>query len=271
MIQEFHHQLRTEATQLAGNLNSLSQRAAVYHHLYADSGGNNVFPLIAAHGALWAAGYFKQGMLVAHALSFRHVLSPEIRQSKLHHLADFANAFRDINRRVCIEAYTAYHLTKQFGMCTYTRKVVPLPLLMALSDCHLANRHGRQLSQAGRARLFTAFFLWEQDAIVDTAVKQAYARFDWPIIKRMALRPNINFAYFPRRGDFKFSDFSNKQERIQKGLRAYQVSEAVGLDKVEQALLDYPISPAGLTPRYRQQGDFSRDALVRNFCTPILR
>lgn len=54
-----YQRLRDEAEQLAGRNRDLDQRATVYHHLYHHSRGNHVFPLIAAHGALWASGNFR--------------------------------------------------------------------------------------------------------------------------------------------------------------------------------------------------------------------
>lgn len=53
--------IRARATALAGTTGDLVQRASVYHHLYADSGRNHSFPLLAAHRALWASGYFRVG------------------------------------------------------------------------------------------------------------------------------------------------------------------------------------------------------------------
>ena len=61
-LQSHYDRLQREATLLAGGLTDLSQRAAVYRHLFLASGGNHAFPLIAAHGALWAGGYFRFGM-----------------------------------------------------------------------------------------------------------------------------------------------------------------------------------------------------------------
>jgi len=54
--------LRREATRLAGRPADLVQRASVYRHLFAHSGGNHAFPLLGAHGALWGSGYFRKGL-----------------------------------------------------------------------------------------------------------------------------------------------------------------------------------------------------------------
>lgn len=238
-----HARVRQEATLLAGGLGDLSQRASVYHHLYEDSGGRNVFPLIAAHGALWGAGYFALGMKIGALLSAQYLFQPTLRRERMRQLHAFADAFRDINRRVCIEAYCAYHLSKQFGLNEGIADYVPARLLGALNACHQAQAEERPLPCAQRRALFEAFFLWEQEAIVGPAVERAIAALDWPLIRHVALRPRIEFAYFSSSREMKFSDFASTAERIEKGLRAYEMAEQAGLANVEAALKDYHILP----------------------------
>ncbi|MBC9251805.1 hypothetical protein A9179_16160 [Pseudomonas alcaligenes] len=236
--------IRQEATVLAGKLGDLGQRASVYHHLYEDSGGRNVFPLIAAHGALWGAGYFALGMKVGALLSAQYLLQPALRREKMRQLHAFADAFRDINRRVCIEAYCAYHLSKQFGHLAEIDQYVPPRLLAALNACHQTQAEQRTLPAEQRRALFEAFFLWEQEAIVGPAVEQAIAALDWPLIRHVALRPRIEFAYFSSSRNMKFKDFASTAERIDKGLRAYELAEQSGLLQVEAALSRYGVLPA---------------------------
>ncbi|WP_374347496.1 hypothetical protein [Chitinimonas sp.] len=228
---------------LAGDLNDLSQRAAVYYHLYEDSGGRNIFPLIAAHGALWAKGYFQKGMLAGKLLSLQYAYSPTKLIRQYDSLIAFANAFRDINRRVCAEAYCAYHFTKQYGHSLFAAQKIPAPLLAALNHCHDAARSGVALNRLERKRLFEAFFLWEQETIVAPAVEQAVADFTWPSVKWLAMRPKIEFAYFGKGVGLPFRDFSSKAERIAKGLAAFELAESVGYQCVEQALAAYHIMP----------------------------
>src|SRR5687767_1523301 len=94
--------LRREAELMAGARGDLAQRAMVYHHLFRHSGGSHVFPLLAAHGALWGKGYFALGTKVGQVLSLLDLYRPAERRRRLASLAAFADAFRDINRRVCI-------------------------------------------------------------------------------------------------------------------------------------------------------------------------
>src|SRR5437016_565395 len=110
-----YESLKSEAIQLAGGLTDLAQRATVYHHLFKASGGNHAFPLIAAHGALWAGGYFRFGMNLGKGLALQFAFDPETRRRKLQQLHDFADAFRDVNRRVCIDTYVNFHFTARFG------------------------------------------------------------------------------------------------------------------------------------------------------------
>lgn len=239
-----HQRIHQEATLLAGAITDLGQRASVYHHLYECSGGRNVFPLIAAHGALWGAGYFALGMRVGALLSAQFLFSPALRQDKLRQLHAFADAFREINRQVCVEAYTAYHFSRLHGQAPGATRFLQPRLLAALDACHHAQALGEPLSQPERRELFEAFFLWEQAAIVGPAVERALVALDWPLIRRVALRPRIEFAYFPSSRDMKFADFASTTERIEKGMRAYELAERAGLDRVEHALRHYGVLPA---------------------------
>ncbi|QNM96191.1 hypothetical protein [Chitinimonas koreensis] len=234
--------LRSKGYRLAGGLDDLQQRACVYHHLYQDSGRRNVFPLIAAHGALWAAGYFRRGMLAGQLLSLQYLARPARRRAQLQALADFADRFRDINRRVCAESYALYHYTRQYGAGPVGSSMGEA-FTEALLACHASNAGGTPFAPEQREALFREFFLWEQAHIVAPSVTAAYAGFHWPAIRYLALRPTVEFAYFGQAHGLPFADFSSRQERVEKGLQAYRRAEAVGLDRVEQALRDYRLMP----------------------------
>jgi len=242
-MQDAYDRLQREGIALAGGLADLSRRAAVYHHLYADSGGRNVFPLIAAHGALWGSGYFALGSRVGQWCSLADTFQPQRRRQRLAALSTFADAFRDINRQVCARAYTLYHYTRLHGRTPISEAVATPELLDALLACHASMRAGTTFSRAQRGQLFRAFFLWEQQRIVSTGVEQAVGAFDWPRMRRLAMRPRIRFSYFPRDPQMRFHDFASQDERIEKGLRAYALAEQVGLAQVEASLRDYGVLP----------------------------
>ena len=238
-----YEELRRMGYALAGDLNDLPQRAAVYYHLYEDSGGQNVFPLMAAHGALWAKGYFKKGIWAGRFLVFQYCYHPKLLVKKYASLIKFADAFRDINRRVCAEAYCVYHFSKKYGDTDFAREVIPKNLLDALNHSHNSNKNSSPLDSTERKALFLAFFLWEQETIVSPLVEKALKEFEWSCVKRLAMKPKIEFAYFGKNVGLQFRDFSLKSERVEKGLEAYELAERVGYQAVEQAISDYGIMP----------------------------
>ncbi|MBC8353866.1 MAG: hypothetical protein H8E66_17845 [Planctomycetes bacterium] len=242
-LRSYFDSLHTEAEKLAGGLTDLGQRATVYHHLYEHSERNLIFPLIAAHGAMWARGYFHFGLKLGWWCSWQYAFSPSKRVARLSQLDAFADAFREINRRVCIETYTSYHFTERFGDHPEAEQFVPQSLLVSLQRCHAARRSGQELSTAEKRDVFKAFFLNEQETVVGPRIQDATERFDWPLVKLLALRPLIRFAYFQGRRPFIFRNFADKNERIEKGLRAFDEAAAVGWELVEAALQDYNVLP----------------------------
>jgi hypothetical protein len=212
--------------------------------MYEDSGNRNVFPLLAAHGALWASGYFRKGMLGGRVLSLQYLPVPWLMKPHLDSLSEFADQFRDINRRVCAESYALYYYTKHHQENDLVRSIIGSDFSNILYECHRANALGNPFSREAREELFYQFFRWEQENIVAPSVTAAYATFHWKAVKYLALRPRIEFSYFDQGYDLPFADFSSKKERVEKGLMAYRHAEHVGLAQVEEALRHYRIMPA---------------------------
>lgn len=242
-LQSEYHRILKTGYDLAGGLTDLAQRASVYFHLYEDSGGRNVFPLIAAHGALWASAYFARGMRAGWILSAQYLFRPGLRAARYRSLERFADAFRDINRRVCAESYCAYHFTKCYGDTALAAALIPEPLLESLNRCHESRRQDSPFLSDQRRALFEAFFRWEQTHIVAPAVDAAVQDFDWPAVKWLAMRPKIEFAYLGRANSLQFRNFADREERIERGLRAYELAEMAGLAQVEDSIRDYRIMP----------------------------
>ncbi len=242
-LQEQYDAIRRDAERLAGGLNDLAQRATVYHHLFEHSGRNHVFPLIAAHGAMWARGYFRYGLNLGRCCSWKYAFSPHVRQQRLAQLDAFADAFRDINRRVCIDTYTSYHFTERFGDDPQAGQFVPPKLLAQLRGCHAARRENRELAVSEKREMFKTFFLNEQETIVGPSIAAATQEFDWPLMKAIALRPVIRFAYFGSRRPLFFRNFANRNVRIKNGLTAFDTATRVGLDAVEASLAHYRLLP----------------------------
>ncbi|MBC8290358.1 MAG: hypothetical protein H8E37_08580 [Planctomycetes bacterium] len=233
--------IREEATTLAGGLTDLAQRATVYHHVYRHSGGNHAFPLIAAHGALWARGYFAMGLKLAKVLSLQFALSPKRRREQLAALREFSDVFRNINRCVCIDIYTNYHFTARYGEHEGAAKLVDAELLAALKTVHSAREDGRELSDAEKREVFQAHFMHEQAHVVGPRIEAAMAEFQWPLVREIAMRPLVKFAFCPRR--FWFRNFASRDDRVEKGLRAFDTAVQVGWERVEDSLSEYDVLP----------------------------
>lgn len=243
MTADAFEMLRRKGYLLAGRLSDLSQRACVYHHMYEDSGRRNVFPLIAAHGALWAAGYFRKGMLGGRILSVQYLLRPRLRRERLISLCDFADKFRDVNRRVCAESYAIYHYTKNFESNDFIRALIGEGFSRVIYNCHKSREEGTPFSSENRKLLFFEFFSWEQENIVAPSIVAAYENFCWMSVAYLARRPNVQFAYFGKNHGLKFCDFSSKAERMEKGMLAYQRAVDVGLELVEASIQNYKVMP----------------------------
>jgi hypothetical protein len=232
-----------EGTRLAGGLTDLTQRATVYRQLFRDSGGNHVFPLIAAHGALWAKGYFRQQLRLGWWLALTDLWRPAARERRLAGLEALANALRDVNRRVCIDTYAKFHFTAEHGRDPGAAEFVPADTLAALNALHDAQRRGEDLPLWGQRRLFEAHFLSEQQTVVGPALDAALAQFDWPLVRGLAMRPQIEFAYFPAGERLLFRDFGSRDERIANGRRAFNIGAALGWRFVEDRLAVYGLLP----------------------------
>lgn len=243
MTFEAYQDFRSKGYLLAGKPSDLRQRACVYHQLYLDSGKRNIFPLVAAHGALWGAGYFKRGMLGGKILSLPYLVLPKLRKAKLDALDQFAEKFRDINRRVCAEAYAIFHYTRVYGSNAVIREVIGDAFGDIMEECNASIAADSYFPQQKREALFVAFFNWEQDNIVAPRVIEAFDHFHWRAITYFALRPKIEFTYFGKDHTLQFKNFRAKEDRIAHGLQAYRRAEAVGLEHVENAISLYQIMP----------------------------
>lgn len=244
-LEDAHKAIRAEAVRRAGGRDDLVQRALNYLDLFRHSGGNHGFTLLAAHGALWGSGHFRRGQMVGKSLSRLTGKSKVERQRQLQKIAGFSSALKEINRRVFIETYTAYHLTAQFGDDPALANHIPVDLIAMLNRCHAARRAGVVLPAEDRRALFEAFFLWEQTNIVGPAVEAAVAELDWPLLRKLSVKPPIGFAYFPKGKWLWFRAFDRAEERLLRGRQAFALAEACGWAHVEDSLWSYGILPGG--------------------------
>ena len=242
-LQAEYATLKSEAMGLAGELLDIPRRVAVLHNLYLDSHGNHAFSLIAAHGALWAWNYFETGGRLGRLMTYRYFYNSRERAYRLGLLNSFAESFREVNRKVCVDTVANYRFVERFGSEPMAAEILPVRLLDALKQVHAAKDIGIALSEDIKFNIFSASFHCEQEVTVAPGVKQAVAGFDCPILRRLILRPIVRFRFFPRRRFMFFKDFSETEERITRGMYAFQLAQAAGWEHVQESMKEYGVMP----------------------------
>lgn len=233
--------LRAQAQNLAGAPGDIPQRVRVLREIFLDSRGNHAFPIVASHGALWAYGYFERGGKIAEMIQYRYFYDSAERERRLGMLDEFTESFKKTNRQVFMDTYTNYYFSKEYGTQPGADRYIPAELLTRLNEMHAANRQGRPLSREAHRALFVAALLWEQESMVARSVQEAVVRFDCPILKGLALKPVVRFEYFPSTKYFFFSDFSDKQERIDHAIESYDLAVKAGWSLVLDSMREYGV------------------------------
>lgn len=236
--------IRATAVRLAGEPGDIAQRVMLHHQIYSDSNGNHAFPLVALHGALWAAGFFETTGRLGDALRVRYFYSSREREFRMNMLRGFAEGFKAVNRQVFVDTFTNYYFTKQYGNRTDATGFMNPDLFKALNDVHAATRAGASLEPVNKRQLFSLALTFEQEVTVAPGVQAEVARFDCPILTFLCLRPVVRFLYFPKRQYFWFRNFANKTERIAKAMASYDLAEQIGWSSVEAAMRLSPVLPA---------------------------
>jgi len=144
--QDGYEVLRAEAVGMAGAPGDIARRVMVHHFIYRDSGGNHAFPLVALHGALWAAGFFETTGRLGDALRLRYFYNASEREFRMTLLSGFAEGFKTVNRQVFIDTFTNYFYTKHYGENPAAGGALHPTLFSALNSMHAATRSGRSLA-----------------------------------------------------------------------------------------------------------------------------
>jgi hypothetical protein len=256
-LQSEYEKLRSTATELAGDLLDIPRRVEILYNLYRDSLGNHAFSLIAAHGALWAWNYFETGGTLGRLMTYRYFYNSRERAYRLGLLNSFADSFREVNRLVCIDTVANYKFVAQFGDEPNAGSVIPSRLLEALRQVHSARLAGMTVPEDAKFEIFRASFHCEQEVTVAPGVKQAVAGFDCPILRYLILRPVVRFRFFPKRHYMFFKDFSDTDERIRRGMYAFQLSQAAGWNRVVESMKDYRVMPETFPESFSTASPFS--------------
>ncbi len=244
-VAELHRVIRSDADVLAAGVDDLGQRSLVYHHVYRDSGGTFHFPLVASHGALWARWYLTAAWLAANVFAVIDVTCPLKRSQRMATYSTYVRAIKEINRQVMIEAFTCLYLYHCFG----EQACVELKFSDKLA-AQFRQRYGPTASFTPSPEddrdFYETFFRWEQDKVVGPAVDVALAQFNWPLMKNLSRRPWVWFSYFRVGRALVFKDFSDREERVAKGLSAFDWAAAKGWDVIERNCRRNPFLPRQL-------------------------
>lgn len=238
-----YEKLKSQADVLAGELLDIPRRASILTNIYLDSGRNHCFSQMAAHGALWAINYFEAGGTLGRLIGYRYFYSRSEHAFRMGILREFAESFRRVNRLVCIDTYTNYFFTQRFGERPGVEEIVEPRLLDALNRVHHAKRNGLSLTREEKRNVFEQSFHCEQEITVAPGVAKAVEEFECRIMRALCLRPIVRFSFFPRLRYLWFRDFSNKDERINKGMLSYELAANAGWDKVFEAMKYYGQMP----------------------------
>ena len=227
------------ARDLAGRPSDILQRVDVHHAIYLDSHGNHAFPLIALHGALWGKGFFETSGKLGALIAYRYFLDKDEKAKRLAMLDGFAEGFKAVNREVFVDTYTNYHFTKKHGREAGAEALVHPDLLLALNEVHAATAAGRELGDDRKKHVFLQALRFEQEITVAPGIELELAKFDCPILRALCMKPVVRFSYFPTWRRFYFSNFSDKEERIEKAIRSFDIAAYRGWGDVLAAMNAY--------------------------------
>lgn len=88
-----YERLKSQAEVLAGGLTDIPRRVGILTSIYLDSGRNHAFSQMAAHGALWALGYFEAGGSLGRLVAKRYSTIPKKKRSGLASCVSLPKAF----------------------------------------------------------------------------------------------------------------------------------------------------------------------------------
>ena len=252
-LTRIHQKLRSLGLRMAGAPDSIGQRIVVHYSVYRDALSNFTFPLLALHGAGWAAGYFGllERLLPLYA-TIRFPLGWRRRELFQKKMKMAMNGFKLANQRVLADTYANYHFSKLHGTRPGAEKILGHPLLGILNWMHAATREGLPLTNRQKSRLYAESFKWEQSNSVWPMVEKAIRDINDPIVRAITFRPIVRFAFFPRWRFLFFCDFTKTEERIDEGWRAYRIAEQVGWPATERAIGKYDFLPLDVLEFYQR-------------------
>jgi len=239
--------IANDAVRLGGRFSDMPQRAAVYHHMYLMSGGNFIFPLIAAHETLWARWYLFLAKLGANCLALFDISCKLSRRDKMKAYHKYVNTYKKNNRDLLAESYKIFHFTRLYADHEYVCASMPIRLRELFLRCHQLSSGHQKMSHAEQRQFFEEFVRWHHSHVSGTSFVDAYHAFDWPLAKWFCARPWIKFSYFGLGQNLVYKNFTDTEERIQKNMKAFDWAVKKSWASVEKSLTHNPFFPRNLT------------------------
>lgn len=221
-------ELIAQAERAAGRPESLRTRAAAYLEIYRSSNRTCVFALVAAHGAIWASWYLVCAKLAAMVFAVLDPTGPYRPRYRYGRFAAYVLALKEINRNVMIATYVIVHGLRELGPERLVAEGIPEDLVGDYA--HLMGKGG---SHAELRDLYHRHFLWEQERVVSSTLDEAFAVFDWPFMSALCQRPWVWFSYFRVGRSMNFRCFTDQEERVEKGLIAFDRAAEAGWPRIE--------------------------------------
>ena len=205
---------RAEAA--AGRPESLRTRAAAYLALYRASNGVCAFALVAAHGAIWASWYLVCAKLAAMVFALCDPTGPYRPRHRYKCFAAYIGVLKEINRTVMVATYLIVNGVRELGSERLIVEGFPPAIVRDYERFMASGATPDDLRD-----LYHRHFLWEQDRVVSTMLDDAFTQFDWPFMAGMCQQPWVWFSYFRIGRSMNFRRFTDQEERVEKGLLAY--------------------------------------------------
>lgn len=221
-------EIRENAERDSCRVASLRKRARGYLNVYNASNGACRFALIAAHGALWAAWYLicaKLAAVVFAVFDFSKGYSPIKRYRQF---SSYVTALKNINKLVMLESYVLVFTVRDLGAEFAATKGIPLDLARDYEKAI----SGQVTNESFLRDLYHRHFLWEQERVVSNKLDDAFAEFTWPFMRNLCQKPWVWFSYFRAGKSMNFKKFTDQEERVEKGLIAYDRAVSYGVDKI---------------------------------------
>ena len=161
----------------------------------------------------------------------------------------FVDKFRDINRVVFMETWVTLHLLRLDPDHPHLAGRMPGPLRHAIAEARSLGLAGSEPSDDDKRRVYQDYFRWEQVFVVGPLVQAAIGEFHWDLARWFCRRPWVWFSYFRVGKALVFRDFTDAEERTQKGLVAFDCAARMGWDRIEANLLSNPLFPRRMPER----------------------